>query len=72
MTAPQINSDPHRPQPAPVKYAGQWVAWDKGRSVIVAHGMTLSEVQAAAVSAGHPDAVLQKVRRPGTSFIGAT
>ena len=63
--------DSRRPKPAPVEYAGQWVAWNREQSEIVAHGAVLAEVHKAAIDAGHPDAVLQKVRRPG-SFIGAT
>jgi hypothetical protein len=65
-------NDPRRPKPAPVEYAGQWVAWNKSQTEIVAHGQDVAEVRRAAVAAGHPDAVLQKVRRPDVSFIGAT
>ena len=63
--------DPRRPPAAPVEYAGEWVAWNKLRSEIVAHGKNLSAVHEAAVAAGHSDAILQKVRRPDTIFIGA-
>ena len=65
-------NDPQRPKPAPVEYAGQWVAWNKQRTVIVAHGMNFTEVRAAAVTAGHPDAIFQSVRRPDERFVGAT
>jgi hypothetical protein len=67
----EVINDPRRPKPAPVEYAGQWVAWNKGQTEIVAHGSVMAEVHKAAVAAGHPDAVLQKVRRPGI-FIGST
>jgi hypothetical protein len=63
--------EPVRPSAAPVEYAGQWVAWNRERTDIIAHGKNLSEVHAAAVRAGHLDAILQKVRRPDASFIGA-
>jgi hypothetical protein len=61
---------PGQPLPAPVEFAGQWVAWDKARTEIVAHGQHLVEVHRAAIASGHPDAVLQRVRRPELSFIG--
>jgi hypothetical protein len=64
-------NDPGRPNAAPIEFAGQWVAWNRERSKIIAHGGVLAEVHKAAIEAGHPDAILQKVRRPG-SFIGAT
>jgi hypothetical protein len=71
---PKTNSsvDQHWPRPAPVEYAGQWVAWNKARSEIVAHGTDVAVVRAQSIAAGHPDAVLQRVRRPDTIFIGAT
>jgi hypothetical protein len=72
MPKPDIVHDPRRPQPAPVEFAGEWVAWNRLRTEIVAHGKCMSEVHDAATAAGHPDAILQKVRRPDSSFIGAT
>ncbi len=59
------------PPPAPVEYAGQWVAWNKQRTEIVAHGKHVAEVHDAAIAAGHPDAILQRVRQLGECFIGA-
>ena len=63
-------NDPRHPGPAPIEFAGQWVAWNRQQTAIVAHGSDVADVRKAAVAAGHPDAVLQKVRRPGI-FIGA-
>ena len=60
------------PPPAPPEFAGQWVAWNKERTAIVAHGADLVSVHRSAVVAGHPDAILQRVRRPQERFIGAT
>jgi hypothetical protein len=60
------------PPPAPVEYAGQWVAWSPDRTRIVGHGLGLADAHDAAIAAGHPDAILQHVRQPGVSFIGAT
>jgi hypothetical protein len=47
------------------------VAWNKERTQIIAHGKELAEVHAEAVAKGHRDAILQRVRRPDVSFIGA-
>jgi hypothetical protein len=66
-----VNSLRH-PGPAPVEYAGQWVAWDKTQTEIIAHGVDFHSVRAAATRAGHPDAIFQMVRRPDTIFIGPT
>jgi hypothetical protein len=59
------------PGPAPVEFAGQWVAWNKTRTEIVAHGIEVARGRAQAIAAGHPNAVLQKVRQPDSLFIGA-
>ena len=55
---------------APIEYAGQWVAWDKAQTEIVAHGDDLETVYEFAIEAGHPDAVFQKVPEADTYFIG--
>jgi hypothetical protein len=60
------------PTPAPVEFAGQWVAWNSERTEIITHGTDVAAVRAAAIAAGHPDAILQKVRQPNSIFIGAT
>uniref|UniRef100_A0A7C2PAD8 DUF5678 domain-containing protein n=1 Tax=Schlesneria paludicola TaxID=360056 RepID=A0A7C2PAD8_9PLAN len=62
--------DPNRPQPAPLEYVGQWVAWNREMNRIVAHGDDVAEVQAQAREAGFPDAILEKVRRPSL-YVGA-
>lgn len=59
------------PAPAPIEFAGQWIAWNKERSRIVAHGTEMASVHREAVAAGFPDAILQRVRRPDANFIGA-
>ncbi len=71
MITPQPISIPDRPPAAPLEFAGQWVAWNKQQSEIVAHGVQVAVVRAAAIAAGHADAIFEKVRRPGASFIGA-
>jgi hypothetical protein len=70
VSKPQTASEIHHPGPAPVEFAGQWVAWNESQTEIVAHGPSVATVRAAAIAAGHPHAIYQKVRRPGI-FIGA-
>ena len=70
MSEPHISRKIRHPGPAPVHYAGQWVAWNETQTEIVAHGPDIASVRKAAVAAGHPRAIYQKVRRLGT-FIGA-
>jgi hypothetical protein len=65
-------SSEHRPAAAPIEFAGQWVAWDREQTKIVAHGERLVDVHRAAVAAGHRRAIMQKVRRGNEAFIGAT
>ena len=72
MPDPICGPDSDHPQPAPVEFAGQWVAWNKQRTQIVAHGADMAAVHAAAVAAGHSNPVLQRVRRPDVHFIGMT
>jgi hypothetical protein len=59
---------PNRPQPAPLEYAGQWVAWNKERTKIIAHGANFGTVHADAISVGCPEPVMQRVL--GTALIG--
>ena len=57
---------------APIEYAGQWVAWNKQQTKIVAHGFKVAEVHEAALAAGHPKAIFQKVPEADVDFIGAS
>lgn len=59
---------PDRPKPAPLEFAGQWVAWRQDRSEIVAHGAKFHEVLAKAVAAGCREPLMQRVL--GTPFVG--
>ena len=63
-------NDPQRPKPAPVQFAGQWIAWNAQRTEVIAHGTDVAAVRAAAVAIGQPDALLQKVARPDRAFVG--
>jgi hypothetical protein len=53
------------------EYSGQWIAWDRKQTRILAHGDDFVEVQKAAMAAGEADPLLQKVPIAGTIFIGA-
>jgi len=56
---------------APIEYAGQWVAWNKQQTKIVAHGFKIAEVHEGALAAGHPKAIFQKVPEADVEFIGS-
>jgi hypothetical protein len=55
-----------------VEYAGQWVAWNDDRTEVIAHGDDSESVWAKAQALGSRNPLLEKVRRPGVSFVGAT
>ena len=59
---------PNRPGPAPMEYAGQWIAWNKDRTRIVAHGAKFGEVRAEAIAAGCAEPLMQRVL--AMSFVG--
>jgi len=61
---------PGQPQPAPMEYAGQWVAWNKDETQIIAHGTDVAKVRAAAIAAGEDDPILEKVRRLNAIHFG--
>ena len=42
---------------APIEYAGQWVAWNKQQTKIVAHGFKVAEVHEAALAADRKSVV---------------
>jgi len=52
---------PDRPAPIPAQYAGQWIAWNDERQVIVAHGGDLEQVRREALQRGCAHPVFQKV-----------
>lgn len=64
MPSRKALENPNRPKPAPVEYAGQWVAWNRERTEIIAHGRSLEEVSDLARAAGHEDPILQCVPQP--------
>lgn len=52
---------PEHPEPAPLEYAGQWVAWNDDRTQIVAHGPEFGAVLDEAKAAGCIDPLMQMV-----------
>jgi hypothetical protein len=70
MRKSELINDPTRPKPAPIEYAGKWVAWNENRTEIIAHGETFAEVAAAIDALGKPLALMQRVRRPDEMMIG--
>ena len=67
MPTRKFIEDPTRSKPAPVAFAGQWVAWNPEQTEIVAHALRLDDAMnaaRAAGAAGRPDALMQKVRDP--------
>lgn len=65
-----ILNDSSRPPPAPIEFAGEWVAWNAAQTEIIAHGEDLEAVYDEAVAAGYLDAIIEKVPVAGTYFIG--
>ena len=60
-------------RPAPVvprKFAGQWIAWNRARTAIVASGRTLEDARRAAEAAGESAPILAKAPRADVRFLG--
>ncbi len=60
---------PDRRPPVPLGYAGQWLAWNKDHTKIVAHANTLREASELAAQRGCANPVFQKI--PRGPFIGS-
>ena len=58
--------EPGRRKPAPIEYAGQWVAWDDLRESVVSAGVEIEAVYNEAIAAGVKSPLLEKVPRPNT------
>jgi hypothetical protein len=60
-----------RPTPiVPRKFAGQWIAWNRARTAIVASGRTLDDARRAAEAAGEAEPILAKAPRANVRFLG--
>ncbi len=62
-------SKPQRPPVAPPEHAGKWVAWDRGRTFILAVGEEFASVRQQAIAAGHTLPLMEMVPQP-RSFVG--
>jgi hypothetical protein len=62
--------DPNRPKPAPVEYAGQWVAWDPKRTRVIAHSAIFDGAVREAIAVGCTDPLLERVRHPDERILG--
>lgn len=65
-------NEPGRPRMAPTKYAGLWIAWNADQTEVIASGRDSATVRAAAIAAGQPLALLERVRRPDELCVGRT
>ena len=54
----------------PRKYAGQWIAWNRDRTAIVASGRTLDDARRGAQAAGELAPILAKAPRANVRFLG--
>jgi hypothetical protein len=54
----------------PRKFAGQWIAWNRARTAIVASGRTLEDARRAAEAAGESAPILAKAPRADVRFLG--
>jgi hypothetical protein len=59
---------PDRQPPVPLEYAGQWLAWNRDCTQILAHADTLDEVHELVEKLGYNDPVFHKI--PRGAFIG--
>jgi hypothetical protein len=59
-----------RPPIVPKEFAGQWIAWDRAQTQIIASGRTFAEVHQAAVATGELQPLMAKVPKADARFIG--
>lgn len=60
------------PPIVPRQYAGQWIAWDRRQTKIVASGRSLAEAIRRAAAAGESDPVLAKAPKANVRFVGGS
>ncbi|MBI5756959.1 MAG: hypothetical protein HZA46_00410 [Planctomycetales bacterium] len=60
------------PPPVPFKYSGQWIAWNKDKTAILAHALDVTEVHRAAQATGELMPLMQKIPHLDRIFIGST
>jgi hypothetical protein len=63
------NSEPIPPI-VPKKFAGQWIAWNRNKTAIIASGRSLDDAIRAAEASGEPSPILAKVPHANVRFLG--
>lgn len=59
-----------QPPRVPSHYCGQWIAWNREQTQIVASGPTLPSARAAAITAGESQPILTKAPDAKVRFVG--
>jgi len=59
-----------QPPRVPSRYCGQWIAWNREQTQIVASGPTLLSARDAAVAAGELQPILTKAPDAKVRFVG--
>jgi hypothetical protein len=54
----------------PKQFAGQWIAWNRDQTSIVASGRTMDDARRGAEAAGEPRPILAKAPRADVRFLG--
>jgi Family of unknown function (DUF5678) len=60
----------HSVPTVPKKFAGQWIAWNRDRTAIIASGRTFDDARRAAEAAGEKKPILAKAPRADVRFLG--
>ena len=66
MDPPEMTQRPR----VPSRYCGQWIAWNREQTQIVASGPTLSAAREAAIAAGELQPILTKAPDAKVRFVG--
>lgn len=64
-----VNMNKKHVKTPPRKYAGQWIAWNKDETKIIAHAASFQAISQAIEKRKQPNALLEKV--PRFRFSGA-
>lgn len=54
----------------PKKFAGQWIAWNRTRTTIIASGPSFDDARRAAEALGEPTPILAKAPASNVRFLG--
>jgi len=67
----QLEQYDHEQPDIPRKYSGQWIAWNKEGTEIIAHGTTLTECHTAANNTGRTQPRFENILHTDIRSIGA-